>query len=127
MSNGRVGSLLLILLATASLASASSSAPRSGLHGIVLAGPTRPVCVEDEPCYKPVRVTLVFSRLATGKESARTRSGAAGRFRLELPAGYYGVRTVERIGIDRSIAPRRVHVRAGHFDRIVFRIDTGIR
>lgn len=85
------------------------------------------MCVKGEPCYEPVRVTLVFSRLATAKETARVRSNAAGRYRLGLPAGYYAVRTVKRIGLDRAVSPRRVHVRAGHFDRIVFRIDTGIR
>ena len=127
MSIGRLSSMLLVLLAALGLASAAPSAVRSGVYGTVLAGPTRPVCVESEPCYEPVRVTLVFSRLATGKEAARTRSNKQGRFRLALPAGYYAVRTVERIGIDRSVAPRRVHVRTGRFTRIVFRIDTGIR
>jgi hypothetical protein len=127
MRSGRHGSLLVVLLAAAGLASAAPSAVRSGLYGTVMAGPTRPVCVKDEPCYEPVRVTLVFSRLATGKEAARTRSSREGRFRLALPAGYFAVRTVERIGFDRSVAPRRVHVSAGRFSRIVFLIDTGIR
>lgn len=127
MDMGRLGSMLLVLLAVSGVASAAPSAVKSGLYGTVLAGPTRPVCVKGEPCYEPVRVTLVFSRLATGKEAARTRSTAAGRYRLGLPAATYTVRTVERIGIDRSVDPRRVRVRAGRFDRVVFRIDTGIR
>jgi hypothetical protein len=117
----------VVALACTDPSSATLGTARSGLYGVVLAGPTKPVCTVDEPCQKPVRVTLVFSRLATGKEAARTRSTAEGRYRIALRAGYYAVRTVERIGIDRNIRPRCVHVRAGRFDRIAFRIDTGIR
>jgi hypothetical protein len=127
MSKLRIAPALAALFTAAVLASAAASASPSGLYGTVRAGPTQPVCVADEPCDKAVRVKLVFSRLATGEEAARTRSTAAGRFRLRLPAGYYKVRTVERIGIDRNIEPRRVRVRADRFSRIVFRIDTGIR
>ena len=47
----------------------------------------------------------------------------------ELPRfdGNYTVTTVERIGITRNLRPQRVHVRAGHDDRLDFLIDTGIR
>jgi hypothetical protein len=127
MRTVRLTGIVVVLLAATVFPSAAPSAVRNGLFGTVLAGPTQPVCTTDDPCYEPVRVTLVFSRLATGKEAGRIRSTKEGRFRLGLPAGYYAVRTVERIGIDRSVAPRRVRVRAGQFDRIVFRIDTGIR
>jgi hypothetical protein len=127
MYGRRLAGMLLVLLAATCLASGAASTVRSGLYGVVKAGPTQPVCVKGEPCYEPVRVTLVFARLATGKEAGRTRSSAEGRFRLTLPAGYYAVRTLERIGIDRSVQPRRVRVRTGRFSRVTFLIDTGIR
>ena len=114
-----------VLLAAPTLA--GTATPRSGLYGLVMAGPIRPVCKVDEPCDAPAQVTLVFSRLDTGREAARTRSTKDGRYRVALPRGYYAVRTVEKIGIRRDISPRRVHVRRGHFDRLVFHIDTGIR
>src|SRR5206468_744179 len=113
-------------LAAALLApGAIASLPRSGLFGIVTKGPTVPVCREGETCDAPVQVTLVFAR--AGRDVARVRSSAAGHYRIALRAGYYAVRTLERIGITRAIRPRNVHVRSGHFDRLDFSIDTGIR
>jgi hypothetical protein len=99
--------------------------PHSGLYGTVRKGPVMPVCRIGVPCDAPAQVTLVFSR--NGREIGRTRSTAAGAYRIALPAGYYAVRTLERIGIARNIRPANVHVRAGHFDRLAFFIDTGIR
>jgi hypothetical protein len=97
---------------------------RSGLYGVVLKGPVKPVCRADQPCDVPAQVTLVFSRAG---RITRTRSARDGRYRAGLEPGIYAVRTVERIGIGRGLSPRRVHVRAGHWDRLVFHIDTGIR
>lgn len=96
----------------------------SGLQGTVTKGPTQPVCRQDLPCTAPAQVTLIFQR---GTRSTRVRSTAMGRYRAILPAGYYTVRTAERIGITPNIRPQRVHVRAGHVDRLDFLIDTGIR
>ena len=118
--------LLLVALAAAALASAATaSLPNSGLYGVVRKGPVTPTCRVGTPCDAPAQVTLVFSR--AGSEVARTRSSTEGRYRIRLPAGYYAVRTLERIGIDRNIRPRNVHVRSGHVDRLDFSIDTGIR
>jgi Carboxypeptidase regulatory-like domain len=96
----------------------------SGFHGTVMKGPTVPVCRVDEPCTAPAQVTLVFRRAG---HTYRTRSGANGAYRISLPAGYYTVSTVERIGITPNIRPHAVHVRRGHNDRLDFSIDTGIR
>ncbi len=95
-----------------------------GLHGVVTKGPTTPVCHVGRPCDAPAQVTLVFRRLG---HVYRTRSAADGSYRIRVPAGIYAVTTVERIGILRNIRPRNVKVRAGHTDRLDFRIDTGIR
>ncbi len=96
----------------------------SGLHGTVVKGPTVPVCRVDEPCSAPAQVTLLFRRAG---RVYRTRSSATGVYRITLPAGYYTVTTLERIGITRNIRPMRVHVRTGYQDRLNFQIDTGIR
>jgi hypothetical protein len=118
--------LLLVALAATALASAATaSPPHNGFYGVVRKGPITPVCRLGIACDAPVQVTLVFSR--SGSDVARTRSSTEGRYRIALPAGYYAVRTVERIGIDHSIRPRNVHVRSDHVDRLDFSIDTGIR
>ena len=96
----------------------------TGLHGTVVKGPTTPVCRTGVPCSAPAHVTLVFRRPG---HVYRTRSALTGAYRIVLPAGYYTVTTVERIGIERNIRPQRIHVRAGHDDRLDFQIDTGIR
>jgi hypothetical protein len=96
----------------------------SGFHGTVFKGPTTPVCRAGQPCSAPAQVTLVFRR---GTRTYRARSTPAGVYRINLPAGYYTVSTVERIGILRNIRPQRVHVRAGFNDKLNFQIDTGIR
>ncbi len=96
----------------------------SGLHGTVTKGPTMPVCRVGQPCSAPAQVTLLFRR---DGHTYRTRSTAAGRYRIVLAPGYYTVTTVERIGIGHDIRPRAVHVRRAHVDRLDFSIDTGIR
>ena len=106
------------------LLAALAIAVTSGLHGTVIKGPTTPVCRAGVPCSGPAQVTLIFRK---GTRTYRIRSSTAGVYRITLPAGYYTVTTLERIGITRNIRPQRVHVRAGHNDKLDFRIDTGIR
>jgi hypothetical protein len=96
----------------------------SGLQGTVTKGPTTPVCREGVPCSAPAQVTLVFRRPG---HVYRARSGPKGHYAILVPAGYYSVSTVERIGIYPNIRPHAVHVRRGHVDRLDFSIDTGIR
>ena len=96
----------------------------SGLQGTVTKGPTTPVCRQGQPCTAPAQVTLLFQRAG---RTTRVRSTTTGRYRAILAPGYYTVRTAERIGITPNIRPQRVHVRAGHVDRLNFSIDTGIR
>jgi hypothetical protein len=83
-----------------------------------------PVCRNDVPCEAPAQVTLMFMHGHT--VVARGQSDAGGRYRIAIPPGYYAVKTQPRIGLG-AIRPLNVHVRAGHFDRLNFSIDTGIR
>jgi len=99
----------------------------TGLHGTVVKGPTAPVCRVGQPCTAPALVTLIFRRTTGAVRVYRTRTSAAGAYRIGLPAGFYTVTTAERIGISRNVRPQRVHVRPGHDDRLDFQIDTGLR
>ncbi len=86
---------LTVALVVLSPACAATTTPASGVRGVVLRGPTQPVCREGEPCEGPARTTLVFLR--NGREATRVRTGADGRFRVALAPGAYAVRTTERV------------------------------
>jgi hypothetical protein len=95
-----------------------------GLHGMVVRGPTTPVCSTTEPCTEPARgAVLAFARHG---RVARVVVDARGRYRVRLAPGTYAVRLVPapRVG---GIAPRTVVVRPGVDARRDFAIDTGIR
>jgi hypothetical protein len=96
------------------------------LHGVVMRGPTAPVCRVGMPCNAPADgVVLVFTR--DGRVAARVRIGPTGRYTVRLAAGAYLVRqaTAPRIGF--GIRPDRVRVVRGVSIRVDFFIDTGIR
>jgi hypothetical protein len=133
-----VGPLLVVTAATilsaaglalASLRTDESQAARaqSGLRGTVYIGPITPVCTLYEPCEAPAPgVTLTFTRGVL--VIRRTTTAKDGSYRVLLPAAIYTVSSDVR-GIERNNAPfpRRIKVRAGHIDKLDFRIDTGIR
>jgi hypothetical protein len=118
----KLAALLLVVLFAVPATAGSTTA--SGLYGKVTRGPIRPVCSVDVPCDGPAQVTLVFKRI--GAAPMRIRSTATGRYRVWLRYGYYTVTTTQ-IGPSHWTKPAHVHVRRGHFDRIDFSIDTGIR
>jgi hypothetical protein len=119
---------LALLAAVLLLGTAAQSSTGNGLSGIVKKGPITPVCRVGTPCDAPAQATLRFSRsTSSGTKLYAVRSKANGAYRIALPSGYYTVTTKERIGVDRNLRPRRVHVRGGHWDRVNFFIDTGIR
>ena len=55
-----------------------------------------------------------------------TRTDEHGKYRIALPAGIHAVRTSLK-PFGQIPRPAKVHVRAGHSDKIDFTIDTGIR
>jgi hypothetical protein len=131
MSSGtRRLAVLLAVAGTAAMAacaggSANPTALRSGLVGVVTRGPITPVCQVGKPCSEPASATLIFER--GGRERARTRSDAQGRYRVTLAPGTYSVRMPGKIGIGRGLEPRTVKVPRGRYARVNFSIDTGIR
>jgi hypothetical protein len=116
--------LALILVAAGCVLAggATASTVSNGLYGHVMRGPISPVCVAGDPCSAPaVGAVLVFSR--AGGYVARTRVRADGSYRITLAAGTYAVRALAM----RPVEPAKAWVRAGHFRKVDFSIDTGIR
>ena len=96
------------------------------LHGVVMRGPTAPVCRVGMPCNAPADgAVLLFTR--AGRVAARVSIGPTGRYTVRLAAGAYLVRqaTAPRIGF--GLRPDRVRVARGVSTRVDFFIDTGIR
>ena len=121
--------LLTVSLLAASLVavmpSATASSSRSGLRGLVTLSPTRPVCIEGQPCSKPAaRVLLVFRR--DGSIVARVTTGVEGWYRVLLRPGLYTV-VAPRYLRGSGVTPRTVRVTKGRVARIDLEIDTGIQ
>ena len=87
----RIALTSALLLLVPVLAASATTAPPTGLQGVVkqLQGG---ICAADDPCDGIGRgVLLVFSRV--GKPAHRVRSDADGRFKLRLAPGRYRVTT----------------------------------
>lgn len=118
--------ILVLALTTLALAAPAVSATgESGLRGVVMRGPTSPVCRVDEPCEAPAaNVVLVFKQ--AGHVVARTTTGPKGGYRIGLKPGRYAVATARRtIGV--GLTPRAVVVPRARFARVDFHLDTGLR
>jgi hypothetical protein len=123
----RVVALAVAALALGSTLAGAATTPRlsSGLKGVVMRGPTKPVCRDTEPCEEPaVGVVLHFRQ--SGRIVARVKTGAAGRYTLRLRRGSYAVTTPTR-GPGRGLTPRTVRVPGGRLARVDFHLDTGIQ
>lgn len=93
------------------------------LHGVVMRGPTQPVCQIATPCSEPAaHVWLAFARNGM---TSRVRTDAQGRYSLRLKLGRYLVRVAPQPTIGRGIEPATVVVRRAM--RADFSVDTGIR
>jgi hypothetical protein len=123
----RVAAATLVALAVASASAGATTTadPASGLRGVVMRGPTSPVCIESEPCDEPAAgVVLRFSR--SGTIVARVTTGPQGGYEVRLRHGMYRVTTPHRrVGV--GLSPRVVRVLAGRFGRVDFHLDTGIQ
>jgi hypothetical protein len=123
----RVVAAMLAALATgsASAGAATTGSPASGLRGVVMRGPTSPVCIEEKPCEEPAAgIVLRFSR--AGTTVARVKTGQQGGYQVRLPRGMYTVTTPHRrVGV--GLTPRVVRVLEGRVARVDFHLDTGIQ
>jgi hypothetical protein len=127
--------LVSILVVTLGGSAGSTGATvANGIQGVVLRGPTTPVCMAERPCSSPVVGALVTARRASSSLAAiaaRGHTDLKGRFRFALAPGSYVV-TVAMGSATRSLRPprsstRRVLVRSGRFTNVRFVFDTGIR
>jgi hypothetical protein len=117
--------VLAAAVLTSVFAEAGATARASGLSGIVLRGPTKPVCRENEPCEAPVR-GLVLRFVRDGVVKAEVKTSRAGRYAVRLRPGRYAVKTaVRRPGM--GLTPRVVRVPRGRIARVDFHLDTGIQ
>ena len=110
-----------VLLSTAGAAHVAA-APATGVRGLVLRGPTKPVCPAEQPCTAPAKkVVLHFVGKYT---SGWTRTDATGHYALALVPGVYAVKIPSaKFGY----RPRGVTVRANRMSVLDITIDTGIR
>jgi hypothetical protein len=107
------------------VAGAAGARHVSGLRGVVMQGPTGPVCHADDPCEKPAGgVLLQFRR--SGKVVAEVKTTSAGRYSVKLRAGSYAVKAPRR-PIGTGLTPRAVRVPRGRIARVNFHLDTGIQ
>jgi hypothetical protein len=118
--------LAALAVASASAGAAGTAAPSSGLRGVVMRGPTSPVCLESEPCEEPAAgVVLRFSR--AGTTVARVKTGPRGGYAVRLPRGTYTVATSPQRRVGGGLTPRIVRVPRGRVARVDFHLDTGIQ
>jgi hypothetical protein len=113
------------LLAALALAAPAVAQADSGVRGVVMRGPTMPVCQEGVPCTAPAaNVTLVFARAGV---TVVVQTNVAGRYRVGLHPGTWTVSLRPPRKLGRGIEPRSVVVRAGAWTTANLSIDTGIR
>jgi hypothetical protein len=116
---------LAALVPLVAFAGAAGARHASGLRGVVMEGPTKPVCHVDEPCEKPAGgVLLQFKR--AGKVVAEAKTTSAGRYSVKLRAGSYAVKAPRR-PIGTGLTPWVVRVPRGRIAKVNFHLDTGIQ
>jgi hypothetical protein len=107
---------------------ACPAGPRSGIEGISVIGPTRPVQrVDEEPDQVPYPTTLLI--LAADRHPvARVTTGPDGRFRIDLPPGEYWVTGSKPAGRFRPQLPEEhVQVFAEKMTSVTLHFDSGLR
>jgi hypothetical protein len=127
----RAGILLTVSLALVSVGVASARTPHAGIVGHVDATPTCHVeRVPPEPgcAPRPLAARIRISRIGKHHLVRVVRSGANGRFKVQLPAALYLVTALPfKLSLPRPPAPFRVRVRAGQFTHTTITYDTGLR
>ena len=122
---GRPGVTCISLAVLALVPVASTASTTSGVRGKVTLSPTRPVCIEDQPCSRPAPgVFIAFRR--DGHTVARVTTRADATYRVILAPGTYTVAAPQyRRGS--GVTPHTVRVPKGRIARVDLEIDTGIQ
>ena len=122
----RVTAVMLAALVLVSVfAGAASSGQPSGLRGVVMRGPTKPVCRIGEPCEEPAK-SLVLQFRRDGILRAKVTTNSYGKYVVRLRPGRYGV-TTPKLRVGQGLTPRFVRVPRGKIGRVDFHLDTGIQ
>jgi hypothetical protein len=103
---------------------------RTGIGGVVTAGPTCPVAKDppDPNCNeRPVADAVLVVRDPSGKEVARTTTAKDGTFFIDVPAGGYVVEPQPVTGLMGTAQPQSVTVNDNVTSRLEVSYDTGIR
>jgi len=103
---------------------------RSGIQGVVLTGPIRPVVRPGEPNERPLPNAIIRVLPLGGMDMiAQGRANAQGQFRIALAPGTYQVMALAPPSgrYQWPGKPHRVVVRPGRFTELVLSHDTGIR
>ncbi|HEX7255587.1 MAG TPA: hypothetical protein VF236_06630 [Gaiellaceae bacterium] len=115
--------LAALALVPAAVGGATPDGLASGLRGVVMRGPTNPICDDREPCEEPAAgVILRFAR--AGHVVARVKTSPNGLYRVRLRPGRYTVTTPRRVA---GLMPRVVRVPVRRFARVDFQLDTGMQ
>jgi len=116
---------LVALVTTLTPAGTAEAEHVSGLRGVVMQGPTKPVCRSDDPCEEPAPgILLDFRR--DGKVVAEVKTTRLGTYSVRLRAGSYAV-VVPHRRVGRGLSPRVVRVPRGRIARVDFHLDTGLQ
>ncbi len=124
--------LLATVAALAALAGCGGEAAPpadSGIQGLVLIGPMCPVVQEGEPCPdEPFAAAIEVRREEDGELAATVRSGADGRFSVDLaPGSYVLVPLSPNEGAPPFASPVTVRVEPHRFTQVTISYDSGIR
>ena len=124
--------LIGLVLLLGACGAASGAAPRSGIAGRIVAGPTcpvEPVPPQPQCAPRPLVARLRIHRLGSHLPSTVVRSAGNGRFEVRLAPATYVVQALRQNGsfYPRPPAPVQVRVDSGHLSHITITYDTGIR
>jgi hypothetical protein len=98
----------------------------TGIRGLVTIGPACPVEREDSPCPdRPYEAVLQVLN-PEGELVVQVRSGAEGRFEVELAPGSYTLHPVTG-PTPPTAADQPVEVRQGEVTEVLVQFDSGIR
>ena len=118
--------VLATLIAAALLCAACAPAPSdSGIRGLVTIGPVSPVQQQGEPGATPYSARIVVRR-SGGGTAAEVKSGADGRFSVNLAPGSY-VLEPQSTGQLPFAQPQQVTVEPHRYTEVTVSYDSGIR
>jgi hypothetical protein len=117
-----LGSAMLAL--ASAFAGAAGSRDAAGLRGVVMRGPTTPVCYDDS-CEAPAKgLVLEFRR--NGQIKAQVKTGQSGSYRVKLRPGKYAV-TTPALRPYQRLTPQVVRVPRGRIAHVDLHLDTGLQ